>query len=507
MRLIWRRKGSPQHRDWLQSNRNLLSLVRVIAVCIPTTTYFLFTHVSGRLYASSHIHLVHIEMGVLCDLPDELLVNVVRFLSVIRSYETQSTAFKNKKLEKARQCENNIRQQTLHALSLASRRLWRVSLPILYSSSVTCATSKGLRSLQLLHRTLTDSNHVLELSKRKSDHLQYFENRLADYEGNSLQHDEEFQQGPVKTYFRLLADVVMLAPNTEHICVVSLEYDDISFWTHIIDAPQRMPLENPSKLTYLVAQIHAGPTSPDISVSERSIQYLPSYPMLLDFRMSRAVTQRAGSLPLVSVRTLNIQRLELAENSLDVEDVSDLLLACSSLRHFKCGWSFDTAVNVDPSTLHSALLAHADTLETLSLDWREVEFLLSHDANVGLLGSLRSLEVLRMLRISELGFLSTSWSILQSPDMVLNCPLSTLLPESLEYMELLTQTAPHPFPEDGLDKIACLWDLARDCKTSLPYFDAMCINVIGASCLSVLALTDAFEQADVGLHVFMAPEG
>jgi hypothetical protein len=445
-------------------------------------------------------------MGVLCDLPDELLANIVRFLNIIRSYETQSTAFKDKNLEKTRQCENSIRQQTLHALSLTSQRLRRVSLPLLYSGSVTSATQSGLRSLQLLHRTLTNPDYALGQPKRLCEHLQYFENRLADHKGNSLQDDDEFQQGPVKIYFQLLADLVMLAPNIEQINIVSLEYDDVSFWTHVIDAPGERHFNSPSTLKYLITQIHAGPTSPDISVSEQSIQHLTSYPMLQEFRMSRAITQRAGSLPLVPAKSLHICRLDLTENSLDIEDVTDLLLACNSVRHFRCDWTFDSAVNVDPSTLHNALLAHANTLETLSLDWREVAFLLSHDANVRLLGSLQPLKVLKSLRISELGFFSTNRPILQFPDMVLDRPLSALLPKSLEHMELLLEATPHPFQHDRLEKTMCLQSLADDCKSSLPHLDALCIKVIGLDKLSVVALTDAFERAGVDLHVHIKPE-
>lgn len=445
-------------------------------------------------------------MAALCDLPDELLVHIVRFLETRRSFETQSTAFKDKISEKARQCENNIRQRTLHALSLTSHRLRRVSLPTLYSSFVTCATSNGLRSLQLLHRTLASSNYALGQHKRLVEHLKYLENRLADYKGNSLQDDEDFQQGPVKIYFQLLADLVLLTPNIEHICTVSLEYDDISFWTRIIDAFRTRNNDRPPRLRYLITQIHTGPTSPDISVSEQTIQHLPSYPMLQELRMSRATTQRAGSLPLVPAKTLSISRMELTENSLDVEDVADLLLACTSLRHFKCKWIFDNAVNVDPSTLHNALLAHANTLETLDVDWRDVKFLLSNDANVRLLGSLKPFKVLRSLRISELGFFSTSWSILQFPDIVMDQPLSTWLPESLERMELLMESPPHPLQHDSLDETLCLWELADDFETTLPHFDTLSISTVEGGELSAPVLTAAFEQHGVQLRIHRGTE-
>lgn len=440
-------------------------------------------------------------MTALCDLPDELLVNIVHFLETRRSFETQSTAFKDKISEKARQCENNIRQRALRALSLTSRRLRRVSLSTLYSSFVTCATSTGLRSLQLLHRTLASSDYASGQHKCPVEHLKYLENRLADYKGNSLQDDEKFQQGPIKIYFQLLADLVLLGPNIEHICTVSLEYDDISFWTRIIDPFRTRNDDHPPPLRYLITQIHTGPTSPDISVSEQTIQYLSSYPMLQELRMSRATTQRAGSLPLVTVKTLSISRMELAENSLDVEDVADLLLACKSLRHFKCNWVFENAVSVDPSTLHNALLAHVNTLETLDVDWRDVKFLLSNDASVRLLGSLKPFKVLRSLKISELGFLSTLWSILQFPDIGMDQRLSELLPESLERMELLMESLPCPLRHGSLNDTLCLWELAADFEFCLPHFDTLIISTVEGGELSASVLTAAFEQHSVQLHI------
>lgn len=438
----------------------------------------------------------------LCNLPDEILLDVIHFLEAIRSYETQSTAFKNKEAEKARQCENHIRQQALHALCLTSHRLRRLSLPILYSSSITCTTSSGLRSLQLLHRTITSSNNALGQTKRLSEHLRYVENRLADYKGNSLQDDEAFQQGLVTTYFQLLAGLVLLAPNIEHVCVVSLEYDHVSFWTHILNKSQGFIIRNgPSKLRYLLAQIHAHgwSTSPDISVSERIIQHLQSFPMLSDLRISGAITNRAQSLPLVPSKTLDLRRLDLIENTLDIDDVAGLLLACKAIQHFTCRWAFYNDVYVDPSSLHTALLAHANTLETLSIDWREVRFLLVNDANVRVLGSLRPLKALRSLEISDLGFLSTDRSLLDFADDILEHPLSALLPESLEQMTLLTEATTDFFYDDVLEDAVCLWQLTKDCKTSMPHLKALCVK---ADCeLSVLTLAYAFERAGVRLHV------
>jgi hypothetical protein len=443
-------------------------------------------------------------MFSLCDLPDELLLQVVRFLEAIRSYETQSAAFKDKDKEKARQRENNIRQRSLHALCLTSQRLRRLSLPFLYSSSITCATASGLKSLQLLQRTLTSPIHALGQSKRLSEHLRYLENRTADYKGNSLQDDEVFrsQQGPVATYFQLLAGLVLLAPNLNHICVVSLEHDDTSLWTHLLETTQCIHLRNgTSKLRHLLVQIHANgwDTSTDFSVSERLIQQLPAFTMLQDLRISGAITQRAGTLPLLPSKSLDLRRLDLTENALDIDDAADLLLACKNIRHFTCKWTLYNDVYVNPSVLRKALLAHANTLEILSLDWREVRFLLSNDANVRLLGSLRFLMVLKTLEISDLGFLSSDRSLLDFPGEVLDNPLSALLPQSLQQMTLLTEAIESPLYDDVLDDAICLWYLARDCKASLPDFKTLSIR---AACdMSVLTLALAFEQAGVQLYV------
>ncbi|KAF1933581.1 uncharacterized protein M421DRAFT_395659 [Didymella exigua CBS 183.55] len=342
-------------------------------------------------------------------------------------------------------------------------------------------------------QTLTSSNHTLGQSRHLSELLHYFENRLADYKGSSLQGDEVFQRGPVATYFQLLAGLILLAPNVEHICLVSLEHDDVSLWTHFLDMSQGFTIRNStSKLRHLLAQIHAHgwSTSPDISVSERLIQHLRSFPVLQDLRISGAITHRPGTLPLVSSKTLNLCRLDLIENSLDIDDVADLVLACKGLRHFTCKWALYNDVYVDPSILQDALLAHADTLETLSIDWREVGFSLRRDANA-----------LRSVKISDLGFLSAGRSLLDLQGEVLDPPISSLLPESLQQMTILTEASEEFFYGRvlDLDEAVCLWQLARDCKASLPAFKTLCVR---AACeLPVLTLAHAFEQAGVRLHV------
>lgn len=436
----------------------------------------------------------------LCDLPDELLLEVVGFLEAIRSHDTQSTAFKDRNVEKARQRENNFRQQALHALCLTSHRLWRLSSPVLYSSSITCASSSGLRGLQLMHGTLTRPNHTSHRTNCLFENLKYIENRLADHKGNSLQADDAFQQGPMTTYFQLLARLVSLAPKIEHICIVSLEHDDVSLWTHLLDPSQGFFVHNGnSRLRCLVAQIHAHgwSASPDISVSELLIQNLPSFPMLQDLRISGATTHRAGTLPLVVNRTLNLRRLDLIENTLDIDDVADLLLACKDIRHFTCRWAFYNDVYVDPSVLHEALLTHAHTLETLSIDWREVKFLLSNDANSKLLGSLRHLKTLKSIVVSDLGFLTIDRSLLDFPDHVLSHPLANLLPESLQRMTLLTDTTGYLNHNNALDENVCLRDLARDCRSSMLGLQTLFVK---APCdLFAPNLANIFEQAGIRL--------
>ena len=439
-------------------------------------------------------------MPLLCDLPDEILLDVIRCLQAIRSFKTQSVAFRRKETEKGRQYENHARQRTLYALCLTSHRLRYLSLPTLYASSITCATRSGLRQLQLLHRTIGSPNNALGQTKHLAEYVRYVENRLADYQGNSLQDDEVFQQESVSAYFQLLGNLVLCAPNIEHLCVVSLEHNDVSFWIHVLGTSLHPIRHGPAKLEHLSTQIHtyAWSSVPGVSIFERILQHVQFLPMLSELRVSGATTERDYDVAFHAGEVANLRRLDLTESNLEIVEVADLLLACKNLRHFTCKWAFLNNALVGPSILHTALLARADTLETLSLDWREVRHSHLIQSQSKLLGSLRSLRHLRSLEICEVGFLSNDLSLLDFPDQTLEYALSELLPESLEEMTLLTSGDINSHGDDILDNALCLWQFTVNRRTLMPHLKTVCIKA--GHQIFTPGLVNAFGKAGVRLY-------
>jgi hypothetical protein len=441
-------------------------------------------------------------MPLLCDLPDEILLEVVRSYEIIRSYETQSTAFKYRGKEKGRQLDNHIRQRALSALCLTSHRLRCISLPTLYASSLSCATWHGLRQLHLFHRTISSPHNAVGQSKRLAEYLQYVENRLADYLGNSLQDDEFYHANSAARYFRLLSDVVLCAPNIQHLCVVSLEHAEVSFWNYLLPKWNACPSTNMighglTNLKHLCVQVHSqGQASvSEAALFERIILTLHSLPILSDLRVSGADSNveatrlyPLGDLP-------NVRRLELTECSLEFSEVTHLLSACKDLRYFSCKWAFLNYASRGPSSLYPALIVHAKTLEALTLDLREVRY----DPRLGpeskILGSLRPFISLEFLEICETSFLRSNLSLLDVPDQTLDHEMSALLPPNLEQLTLLVNSDYGNYDDNPLDEVFVLWQLAYDCKTSLPHLKTLYVN--GRYKMSAPNLVRAFRKAGV----------
>lgn len=310
-------------------------LVRILASIVCSRIAF-FQQIHPTCFAStalswSSVHIASFSalyfpqprMPSICDLPDEILLGVLRGLEAIRSYETQSIAFKHKGAEKGRQRENKIRQQALYALCLTSQRLRCISLPTLYASSITCATRMGLGKLELFHKTISSPENAIRQSKPLAEHLKYVENRLADYLGNSLQDDEVFQEKSVSRYFHLLSRVVLCAPNVENLCVVSLEHNEVSFWEHLF--AKSYPSKNLighglNKLKYLSVQMHAQTWFhvPRVAVFERLSLTFQSFTMLSELRISGAATNRDSGVVFYLGELPSLQRLELTECTRDV---------------------------------------------------------------------------------------------------------------------------------------------------------------------------------------------
>lgn len=414
-------------------------------------------------------------MALLCDLPDEVLLEIVRALNAIRSFETQSTAFRNKHVERERQRENHIRQQSLYTLCLTSHRFRSLSLPTLYASSTTCATEKGLKQLQLLHRTLREDrdrnapNHTRPLC----EYVLYVENRLADHEGSSLGDDPDFQDKHLPTYQRDLSSLVQLASNIEHLCVVSLEADAARFWGHILHDIPLLNADIHTKLRCLYVQIHAVSGSfrsapiPNDSITKRFMDHAFSFPSLLELGVSSVEPVFNPGLNFRPGGNSSLQRLDINVTILGLQCVAAIVLACTNLQELVCELGFYRGAEDRLSVLHSALLARANTLRRLTLDWSGII-----DSGDSILGSLRSLKNLESLEISEVGFLCGARSASENFQQPKKPTLSSLLPESLKQITLFCPDLQRLWNnDDGLDTAHSLRQFASECIESVPHLE------------------------------------
>ena len=456
-----------------------------------------------------------VSRTTICTLPDELILEIVRHFSAIRSYEPQSTAFKEKGKEKARQYENHVRQVALYSLCLTAHRLRRIATPVLYASFMGCATWHGYEPLKLFHRSISSSEKAFGMKVHLAEFLEYVENRLCDYLGNSLYDDTEFYGAVnmVARYFYLLSDIVKHAPNLRHLSIVSLETDEVSFWTYIIPedidtwAPRpvaKVVNHGFSRLHTLCIQIHTeGYTyGRDPAWFRRICSAMTSVPSLADFRVS-GITTSGQSLPMLG-NFKKLRRLEITECGLDFDEIIDTWSACEDLQHIVCEWAFLNCAAEVPSDLHSELSRHSKTLETFVLDTREVRFSHLFATHPQLLGSLQPFTVLKSLVICETALLGDTFPLLDFPDQQLQCRIASLLPTSLERLTLLLHSD-YAYEQDcRLDEAFALWHLAEDGKRDLPNLQE--INVRYPMTLSAPNLAKAFQEASVRFNIVKEPK-
>jgi hypothetical protein len=438
------------------------------------------------------------------DLPDELILEIVHYFKCIRSYETQSTAFKIKSEEEERQRENRTRQRGLHSLCLTSRRLRGIAVPTLYASFMGSVSFYGMNPLKLFHRTVSSSDCATGLDNRLVDYVQYIENRSSDFLGNNLGDDAECPgvEHMLARYYYLLADIVRSAPNLEHLSVVSIETDETSLWRHLVpmeaeaDAPPSLTtIENHGlgKLHTLCLQVHtqfgASGTAADFF---RICSELTSLPSLSDYRASGA-TSNEPSLPLVGTFK-SLQRVEITECELDLDEVAALWTACNRLRHIVCAWAYRDYASELPSDLYPGLLPHAGTLETLHLDMREVHFSRPLDS-ARAFGSLRPFTALKSMAMCERTLWGVYLPLVDDPDPASHDRLSELIPFGLESFSLLFESDIEAYCR--LENVIAMTDLLHDLELHPLLLKE--IKIISDHALNASSMEAAFAKVGVSL--------
>ncbi|KAI4678932.1 uncharacterized protein J4E88_006220 [Alternaria novae-zelandiae] len=417
-------------------------------------------------------------------LPDELVQEIITHLDAIRSYDTlfrYTEHQKNVAIEANRQSDNHIRRLALYSLCLTSRCLRRMATPILYASFIGTAAEHGTEPLQFFRERILDSSRsVEELNK----YLKYVEIRRMD---KKCQNDSIPPHTVAQHYLTMLADVVKQAVNLQHLSIENIEDHERSFWRHLVPGRETTlsPTPNPgaehvfSKLQTLCVNTtlqHYGLHAETISF-DQICSVVSTAPMLTDFRARSVVARPPASMPQLGLwKTL--QRLEITACRLEIEAVASILSACEGLRHVVCIWMPLEDFEGSPSDLYASLLRHADTLESLHLDIREIMFRSEEEASdsdidedyvemvpLKPLGTLRPFERLSKLVISQNGLLGASAPY---ANFSRNAPpMAELLSPSLTSLTMLLGVeSQYRMGYKSLDTSIVLRNFIAECRTS-----------------------------------------
>jgi hypothetical protein len=433
------------------------------------------------------------------DLPDELVLELVRHFSYIPYGPLLSTTL-------ARQCSNGERrptnresQLTLHSLCLTSRRLRKIATPFLYASFSEMPTWHGPEPLQLFLRTISCPKPGIGLQVRFVTYLQYVESSSQEEIHRCRPWNQPAKESDQMTahYFQLLARIVECATDLRSLFVVSTETDDISFWKHILltESHSSSTLNCLQKLQFSNFGGHWWNTNS--ALYNRVFQAMVYLPMLEDVRALGIFSDR----PTFSLHGTfkSVQRLDFPACGLSIEDVGKLLAACNGLLHFTCSWS-TLPTYTKPSEFYAGLLRHRTSLKTMHVDIRSAYHNCAGFAHGSRLGSLQDFTALESLGICErllLGTVERQAAFLYpvSPPRI-----SEVLPVDLKQLTLVVY---NDYDIDS-DKTSSLMNLAEDCQYHLPALKQVsvdCNTDLNASNLikafRAFNLTKPFEDAGV----------
>jgi hypothetical protein len=416
------------------------------------------------------------------ELPDEILVAIASQLQVQRGFLAEAEA------EEIRRCKNAVIVRSLHALTLCCRKLNAVATPFLYQCII-----RTEQLITLLLSTLLQNPHL-------GRHIQYFEaTRLM------IQEPELYPMGSGQGFTKPICKIFGERSRAARWIV---PYRDSAADTAFRGGPYPpgVDLMKISDLTLKITQrsIYACYNSGLVvllsladNLQDVAIEDQRSSIVILAFRqysrpdsfrrlwlwsehgeshsgyMLHYVCRDAkdpGSLPhYLRARFFSEARLSefappitLEEVSFTVQDASrdmvdNRLRGCSSLKVFSCRWQwtdkFSPGFEVDLPRMYRTLEKYQNSLTHLTIDTTESAWRVDLDTFIPALGSLRGFKVLTHVDVAAL----VLWG---DGDFWEPAPLSELLPESLEYLNLKTE-----WDEDIEDK---LYQLSSECTISLP---------------------------------------
>ncbi|KAF2865176.1 hypothetical protein BDV95DRAFT_600018 [Massariosphaeria phaeospora] len=456
-------------------------------------------------------------------LPDELIVKIVNNLQASRKFHVQDGDLEREGEQRhtaPRAVENRSRRATLWALCLTSKRLYRISAPVLYSA-VVIRLSQFLVSLELvlLHRTMSErpalatnisyveclGGSIHNISKEDwKTHPEW--RKLCEALTKSARltwHGETLQRWNDSLHYRTdaahLALLILATPNIEH---MSLDIRGVDTnWVHgrepglldfiglTIESHHPPPLKSHgfAKLERLSLE---GPYYEYVDLPvhyNRSLQKLP----VLRHYQHAAACPMSIRLPPSIFGAVNTLHLVYTDNSDSYDQIAEIVRESVALKEFSLAWY--EASELDLQSLSDSLAQHEETLEYLEINWHEsCRF---DNLWIDPLKSLAGFKQLTSLVITDLAITGIPnrldklylWVGEESEPLF---RISAYLPRSLKNLILIQR-------KDWLPgKVIALWELA-DNLANLPNLRYIHIVHVHESDWDLVALTERFLDRGV----------
>jgi hypothetical protein len=283
-----------------------------------------------------------------------------------------------------------------------------------------------------------------------------------------------------------------MCPNIQQMSVISAESPIFTFWGRLLDIVEvdastylegnsrRIPRQSLRKLQKLTFQTNVSETY----MEQHTVDFNRIYLALLagspitELRASGVTGGLPYQVPPGSTfKTL--QRVEITQCTLPIEDIDNVLSTCDSLRHFFCHWAFLWChLSYQQTNLLPNLQRQHKTLETLCLMANRTGFDSTSESWVSC-PSLSQMTTLKEAKLCNLFIPDKQCRKPALPTSALKVPIAPELPPSLEHLTISYTMQYIDLETWRLSVFASLQQLADDCTHYLPQLRELVIQYEG----------------------------
>jgi hypothetical protein len=446
----------------------------------------------------------HESSAKLSELPAELIMEILQYLTVTRGYLFEPVE------EASRQKENAQRVAALHGLTVACRRLNSIATPYLYESITKLGQSSDWRNVDSLLDTIKRKPGLLDLvryietdgTKIDVDLGPSMESKVASL--TRINYDDYYEEEggtsiPAFPCVLVLTTLIQLARNLESLAIEGMWHWGVLYDVYCNPGLRDVSLKNVNVYGAIM------------KISGSATTRFSSALMLL-FTSETGGRIKVGNLwmqkswhsqfPQFSEDTcLNWEELRVIPiEDLDFEgNIGDcpletMLVRCSSIRRLRCRWTERyhdySVVAFDLKYIRQCLKHCENTLESLVLIILDFSWLDETDQGMTMIGSLREFTNLKHVEIPGAVLLTDGYSTVRQPR------LSTILPSALETIVINI--------EWDFDIEVALADLAEDLAMHFPVLKKVDCSWWPAPMLIGRVLITKFAEAGVNLKLDIA---